>query len=475
MLGLDDFTLVDDGSGGTGTGGTGTGGTAGAGGTIAQECTTADDCTGDLGECDEAWECPAGECVKIFKAGGEPCNQNLEICSGQGYCGDCVFDERQCDENNTVEVCTEEGQWQTAPSACEGATPVCSTGDCRQVLDLGLGGYHHCAVLDDGHVRCWGDDYEGQLGTGALGTTSDIPVEVINIDDAVEVSVGSALSCAKRSADSLWCWGKLDVHNDTDDDSIIWLSPSQIATGILDFDVGSDAICYITSSGSVMCVGSNFFDIDSDTDVEFDPEAYGESGINQAEPIGIANGLRVSLGYYAVCVITNGFTVLCAGDEDAVGNTGLMGSQWDPAPVANLVVSVDHDIDGGDYLTCVSRRNGAGNLDCWGQTNHWSEAVTSIYGTTTMHDGAVGGDHFCALDGNDVKCRGDCSFGQCGTNETGILWNTTTVLSGISKVWAGSYSTCARQIDDQIVCWGMMNQGQTDTFLPGPLQWVAGD
>ncbi|RLB61523.1 MAG: hypothetical protein DRI90_11160, partial [Deltaproteobacteria bacterium] len=310
VLGLDNLELVDDGAtGGSGGTSSGTGGSAGSGG-IAQECTTAADCTGALGECDDAWTCPANECVKTFKAGGTLCNQDLGICSGQGFCGECIFDERRCTTDNSPEVCTTEGQWQTAPAPCAEPTPVCSSGACQEVVQLGLGFSHHCAVIADGTIRCWGYDYEGQLGQGTLGTTSDIPVEVMAIDDATEVAVSYGLSCAKRANDSLWCWGKLTVHSGMSDESVQWLQPTEIATGILDFDIGSNAICYILSSGTVMCLGNYFSNADSDSDLEFDPDAD-ETGVDQAGTVGIDNGLRVAMGEEAVCVIDSSNAVQC--------------------------------------------------------------------------------------------------------------------------------------------------------------------
>ncbi len=472
VLGLDNLELVDDGAtGGSGGTSSGSGGSAGSGG-IAQECTTAADCTGALGECDDAWECPANTCVKVFKPGGEPCNQGLFMCSGQGFCGECIFDERRCTTDNTIEVCTAEGEWQTAPAPCEGVTPVCSSGACQQVLQIGLGISHHCAVIADGTVRCWGDDYEAQLGQGTIGTTSDIPVEVMTIHDATEVAVTSMLSCARRANDSLWCWGKLRVYNGTTDDSVQWLQPTEVAADIIDFDLGDDAICYITNSGSVMCVGSGFFDEDSDSDLEFDPDAD-ETGVTQAGPVGIANGLRVSFGDYALCVIDSSFDVQCAGHRDSVGDDSIFDHRHNPAPVPNLTVDGDHDIAGGDYVTCVGKRTEAGELRCWGRPSTWQE-TPAIYGTATMTAPGVGYRHFCALDGGDVKCRGGCTEGQCGTNENTFLYTATTVLSNAKTVWAGGRTSCAQQTDNQVLCWGNMNNGQTGSYIPCAIQWVSG-
>ncbi|MDP9333663.1 MAG: RCC1 domain-containing protein [Actinomycetota bacterium] len=43
------------------------------------------------------------------------------------------------------------------------------------------GGYHSCALLANGTAKCWGNNYQGQLGNNNAGTNSPIPVAVMGL------------------------------------------------------------------------------------------------------------------------------------------------------------------------------------------------------------------------------------------------------------------------------------------------------
>ncbi len=81
---------------------------------------------------------------------------------------------------------------------------------------IASGGAFACAVLDDGTVRCWGDDSDGQLGDGRRIREPQRPVMVIAtpgaartnpLQNVVSVAAGAATSCALLSDGSLRCWG----------------------------------------------------------------------------------------------------------------------------------------------------------------------------------------------------------------------------------------------------------------------------
>jgi alpha-tubulin suppressor-like RCC1 family protein len=69
-----------------------------------------------------------------------------------------------------------------------------------------LGKYHSCALLASGAVRCWGENYYGELGNGTF-TDAHTPVNVIGITNATAVAAGGSSSCALLATGAIRCWG----------------------------------------------------------------------------------------------------------------------------------------------------------------------------------------------------------------------------------------------------------------------------
>lgn len=49
----------------------------------------------------------------------------------------------------------------------------------NSVVAIDSGGVHSCAILNDGSAACWGANRDGQLGNGAAGEPSNLPVAVV--------------------------------------------------------------------------------------------------------------------------------------------------------------------------------------------------------------------------------------------------------------------------------------------------------
>ncbi len=109
----------------------------------------------------------------------------------------------------------------------EGATPGSGRGAAAVIT---AGGFHSCAVLENGTVRCWGDNDAGQLGYGDTDDRGDnagemgdnlAPIDLGAGRTATAIAAGSSHSCAVLDNGAVKCWGDNDVgqlgYGDLDD------------------------------------------------------------------------------------------------------------------------------------------------------------------------------------------------------------------------------------------------------------------
>lgn len=87
----------------------------------------------------------------------------------------------------------------------------------KEVVEIAAGRYHTCALLSDGSVKCWGMNLVGQLGLGDTSSRGDGPVEMgdnlppVNLGTdkkATAINAGHGYhTCARLNDGSVKCWG----------------------------------------------------------------------------------------------------------------------------------------------------------------------------------------------------------------------------------------------------------------------------
>jgi len=135
--------------------------------------------------------------------------------------------------------------------------------DVGRATSLDAGEDHFCASQADGHVRCWGRGFQGQLGVDfpAAAQVGDGSVAVSGIGDAREVAVGCSFSCALRANGRVSCWGDnfRSQLGGAADDARSSHEPVEIE-GVADavsLGAGCAHACVTTRGGDIRCWGGN--------------------------------------------------------------------------------------------------------------------------------------------------------------------------------------------------------------------------
>jgi alpha-tubulin suppressor-like RCC1 family protein len=177
---------------------------------------------------------------------------------------------------------------------------------------------HHCVVMNDGSVRCWGLDSSGQLGDGRSGqdVRSDAPVAVLGIAGATDVAVSYGDTCALLADQTVWCWGdnsRGQLGNGSSTPSST--TPVQVSnlSSVVQLSTSDYYACATKSDGTAWCWGDN---------------SFGSLGngmtVNSSTPVevGLANVVGVACGDEHACAQLGDNTVWCWGGN----NDGGLGS-----------------------------------------------------------------------------------------------------------------------------------------------------
>lgn len=156
-----------------------------------------------------------------------------------------------------------EGQLGGGPSASGGwgaAVTVTKIG--TNVKQVSAGGEHTCAIDKAGAVWCWGQSYNGQLGTGTFvgaKVLEPVKVAVLGLGNA-SVAAGNESSCVVDALGSVQCWGSNESGQLGDGSFTAKSLPTKVlglngkAKSVV---VGDAHACALLDGGEVTCWGRN--------------------------------------------------------------------------------------------------------------------------------------------------------------------------------------------------------------------------
>jgi len=335
-------------------------------------------------------------------------------------------------------------------------------GSGRFTLEIATGGAHACALLDDGAVRCWGDNSSGQLGLEDTDNRGDESGEMgSSLQDidfgsgrfAKALAAGESHTCALLDDDSLKCWGENAAGQlglgDTDnrgDDS------GEMGSSLQDIDFGSGRFatalaagarhtCALLDDGSLKCWGGNSSGQLGLEDTDNRGDDSGEMG-SSLQDIDFGSGrlaVAIATGSAHTCALLDDDSLKCWGDNSS-GQLGLGDTDHRGDDSGEMGSSLQ-DIDFGSGRLAVAI--------------------------------ATGSAHTCALlDDDSLKCWGNNSSGQLGLGDTdhrgddsGEMGSSLQDIDfGSGRIAralaAGASHTCALLDDESLKCWGENASGQ---------------
>jgi alpha-tubulin suppressor-like RCC1 family protein len=330
------------------------------------------------------------------------------------------------------------------------------------------GASHTCALISDGTVRCWGNNFNGVLGTGTT-ITPPRAVAVVNLPRAVAITAGQRHTCALLPNEIARCWGF---------DSTIagGLYTNGIPTTVtLDAGViaeqvraGANHNCALRVSDQVVCWGDNSSGQlgDSTTTSSVTPVSAGL-------PIDVA-AIATSSSASHSCALLDDGTVACWGANES-GQLGDGSTTDQSIPVGVAGIGNVTAIATGATHTCALL--GDSTVRCWGSDRFgqlgddntidqpFPVAVKTLNNVIAI---AAGDNITCALlVAGVVQCWGDNSLGQLGDDPTatvtsrGLPGAAVTGLTGAVAIAAGPSHACAVALQtpngpaaSSVFCWG---------------------
>lgn len=394
----------------------------------------------------------------------------------------CILEWKPTREQEAIALCL-----KLKPEPCFDGPPPDLRGSYKYVA---VGQNHTCALTVSNEIRCWGDNWAGQLGAPSplcgIRDCSLVPIAVqCPAGEACKfrsLAAGGDHTCAVDTNGKAWCWGE-DGTLATGDSSLGALPkhthrriPAFTDLGVpadfVQIDTDFTHTCAVSAAQDVFCWGDNFF---------------GQLGSPQAIPSStrallIRSGNRyksIVTGMSHSCAVqaSNG-VVDCWGDNSQFQLTGNVNPAKfitinSKVPLANRGLQF---MAAGATITCGQASND--DTVCWGKpsanspNNSASQGFVALRASyarslatdvTECNGGFLNCSRICIADlGGDLSC----AYWQAG-----VPWQQLSqvpdpqgvVVISWTQVDVGPSHVCAVTTRGDVWCFGDNSWGQFGT------------
>lgn len=329
------------------------------------------------------------------------------------------------------------------------------------VTALAGGRWHFCAMVG-GEVLCWGNNGDGQLGDGTTDEQAEpTPVQGLAGTPSA-VDAGDDHTCAVLDDGAIQCWGSNSygqLGDGGEESSVTPVSVQGLSGPAVAVAAGSTHTCALLEAGDVQCWGFNAGLTDD------------RSTWTLAEPVSVAElrgASEVATYGSLTCGLIEG-AVRCVA---AINNYGQLGAPSsldetrvsEPVGLADVATSVSVGLD----FACASLANG--NIQCWGynQRGQLGNGVATTHDIPVTVSGVVSptavgfGGWFmrgftCAQTSDDFLCWGDNMAIQLST-EQGAQFGSPkpgqSLPAPVVQIAAGTQRICVLLENGSVWCWG---------------------
>jgi len=310
--------------------------------------------------------------------------------------------------------------------------PIPVTG-AERFVSVTAGEFHTCALTSTGVAYCWGGNYYGQVGTGAIGGEIRVPTAVVGGHVFRSISAGRMHTCGIDTSGDTWCWG--------------WDVWGQLGAGVTAPDRCSFFFTNEPCSDTPLKVaGTVRFAEVMGAEKQSCGRALSGAAYCWGAEVGGTEGTDCQLGQNANCTRT---------------------------PLVQVGGTIFQRVGMGGVYRCGQKSDGV--LWCWGADYYGSfgNGTASPYSPDTAIRAAggksysqitFGSAHMCGLNGDAVECWGQNYYGQAGGPIGSDRYNPGPINGGMNFVSVSSgsnaFTNCGISPAGRAYCWGENDLGQ---------------